>query len=499
MEDLEKYDIHRHSRSKRAFGSFFSSNVEELLTFQDWIAPPLPFDLPSELSKWLDPEVPTQISTTSIIACGQSMDSEELKKLLFHLTDKYTFLNHGAFGAALRPIQELQYLWMQYIDSQPVKFFDREIFSYLCDNIRSFAEYVRLQDPRELVLIQNATYGMNAVMKGLLNAVHLQTLPPELNNAREYVIVHFSFTYPSTIKLLKSIVEQASHIDMQCVTGKIQQSKPRIRRLEIPICLPILSFEEIISSLVNVLKKNWLEHSVSLAVILDIIPSTIPISLPIQEIIAACREVSPQTFIVLDGAHFLGSNRIDLSKLDADFLVCNCHKWLCAPKGTAFLWCPKKNQYLIPPLIVSHGYGSGFSSSYAWQGLQNYSSWLVLKHVVSLSKRVFPNGVCHITRPLLDAAAALLSTKWGTSLPIPLELCKNSPMRLVELPQVRLIDEDSKIDYCVAEKVQNALFFDHQIEVPIKALFGKLYVRISGHVYNHISNFEHLASAVLLL
>ena len=57
----------------------------------------------------------------------------------------------------------------------------------------------------------------------------------------------------------------------------------------------------------------------------------------------------------------------DLSAIGADFYTANAHKWLCAPKGAAFLHAkPQHHEHLRPPL-VSHGYGSGFASEWAWQ------------------------------------------------------------------------------------------------------------------------------------
>ena len=45
---------------------------------------------------------------------------------------------------------------------------------------------------------------------------------------------------------------------------------------------------------------------------------------------------------------------------------------------------------------------------------------------------------------------------------------------------------------------QNRLFEDG-IEVPIKAIEGKLYVRLSAHVHNELSDYEALRECVLRL
>lgn len=47
--------------------------------------------------------------------------------------------------------------------------------------------------------------------------------------------------------------------------------------------------------------------------------------------------------------------------------------------------------------------------------------------------------------------------------------------------------------------MQEYLHHEHRIEVPVKVLYGKGYVRLSAHVYNTLTDYEHLARAVKAL
>lgn len=95
---------------------------------------------------------------------------------------------------------------------------------------------------------------------------------------------------------------------------------------------------------------------------------------------------------------------------------------------------------------------------------------------------------------LRKEACKYLTREWKTELPIP-EECLGS-MSLVELPP-SLCKSLNHVDYSTAEQIQNILYHEYDIEVPIKALQEKLYVRISAHLYNNFEEYVKLAKSVL--
>ena len=94
---------------------------------------------------------------------------------------------------------------------------------------------------------------------------------------------------------------------------------------------------------------------------------------------------------------------------------------------------------------------------------------------------------------LLARATALLGDAWGGGdrLFAPLPSCGNS-MALVELPEGAAAGDST-----AAKAVQDALHFDHGVEMPIKSIDGRLYARVSCAVYNELSDYEKVADAVL--
>jgi len=83
---------------------------------------------------------------------------------------------------------------------------------------------------------------------------------------------------------------------------------------------------------------------------------------------------------IVDGAHAPGQIDLDLEAIGADVYAGNCHKWLCAPKGSAFLYARPEVQGLIDPLVVSWDWadGAAFHELHRWQGTRDPSALLAV-------------------------------------------------------------------------------------------------------------------------
>ena len=72
------------------------------------------------------------------------------------------------------------------------------------------------------------------------------------------------------------------------------------------------------------------------------------LKLPIREIARETR--ARGILLVVDGAHAPGAFDLDFTQYeDVDYYGGSLHKWVMAPKGTAFGWVPERNQKLLSP------------------------------------------------------------------------------------------------------------------------------------------------------
>jgi aspartate carbamoyltransferase regulatory subunit len=215
-----------------------------------------------------------------------SFQSENLKNLskftfgkiakehFFQINKLYTFINHGAFGALLQPIFQESTFWRKECESQPLKFFDRELIPQLAFILRTVAKFINCE-PSELLPIQNVTAGLNSV----INSINL---------IKEDEVICLSLTYGSTKKML---------------LDKCYQTGAKLKIVE--IAFPILSKETIINTVANALSNK------TRLVVIDHITSNTGLVLPIIELSKLCKQSG--AIVVIDAAHALFSQDVSIN------------------------------------------------------------------------------------------------------------------------------------------------------------------------------------------
>ncbi|RNA15003.1 L-cysteine desulfhydrase 1 isoform X2 [Brachionus plicatilis] len=453
--------MEKNNGAKRDFGSFHSSNVEELIHLSE--------------SEYKSPklDVAFDLSVFEKFEFGSS----DLKKNFFYLDERFCFLNHGAFGLSFKPVLDYVHEWKCYAESQPLRFYDRQIMPLLVDLIRKFSSMIFKCKPNELALVDNCTFAFNSLISSL-----------DLSPGDKIFI--FSTTYGVYKKILKDY----------CI-------KKKAILIEEAISFPIIDEKDLMQKTLgkfkSILSEDEEDKKIRL-VLIDHIPSNQPFLVPIDRISEYCKSKRSDILFVVDAAHSLGSVKnftIDQYP-NIDIMFTNCHKWFCGPKGTGFLYV-KEISFRIRPSVQSHGINSGFNSEFIWSGLKDYASFLGLYASLNIWLHYFggfdkPIEYCY---SMVRQASEYLKNLWQTSFMVDPSLC--STMVCVQLPDsfVRNIikndDLESSFSYNDAEIVQNFFYFSHSIEVPIKYIQNSLYVRLSAHIYNKIEDYEFLGDVVM--
>ncbi len=92
------------------------------------------------------------------------------------------------------------------------------------------------------------------------------------------------------------------------------------------------------SQLLNELETALTEHADVKLCVFSHISSFPAIVEPLSEMSQLVYELAKNSLILVDGAHTPGVLlNLDVPSYNVDFYLGNCHKWLYAPKGTAFL------------------------------------------------------------------------------------------------------------------------------------------------------------------
>ena len=362
----------------------------------------------------------------------------------WRLDPDFLTVNHGSFGATPNCVLAEQDTWRRRMEAQPTRFMSTILPGALRDAAARLAAFLGARG-EDIVFIDNATSGCNAVLRSL-------ALGPDDE------VLTLNHVYGAVRNTVRFITERAG-----------------ARMTEAVIPFPHTTTDGIVAAIVAALSSR------TRIAVIDHITSSSALVMPLDRIVAACHDVGVP--VLIDGAHGPGQVDLDLNNLNADWYTGNCHKWLCAPKGCAFLWTSPARQADMHPTVISHGFGQGYIKEFDWTGTRDPSAFLSIGSAIEFHERLGGASLRQRNIDLAGEAASLVARRLNT------ETIDNEvagAMRLVRLP----LSPDIEVAPLRASLLQAGT------DAPVHAIGDGLWLRLSAFAYNELEDYARLADIV---
>jgi len=362
------------------------------------------------------------------------------------------FLNHGSFGATPRPVFESYQRWQRELEKQPVEFLGRRASNLLAHSRQILANYLGTNRDN-LVFVTNATVGLNTVARSLKLSIEDEVLSSD----HEYGAIDRTWRFLS--------------------------QKNGFKYINHAISLPVTSPNEFVNSFWQAVTPH------TRVIFLSQITSPTAMIFPVYEICRRAR--SEGIFTVIDGAHVPGQIDLGLDELGADFYSGNLHKWLCAPKGSAFLFARPEVQYLIEPLVISWGWESEnpgpsrFVDYQEWIGTRDISAFLAVPDAIQYQEQHHWDQVKAYCHYLASDARRRITAITGLE-----PLHPDSDIWYAQMGSVPLPADVDIIS------LKSRLYDEYRIEIPLMKWNGINLIRYSFQAYNSQVDVDALETAL---
>jgi len=379
------------------------------------------------------------------------------------LDPEVRFLNHGSFGACPKSVLALQQELRARIEREPVLFLARELEQRL-DEVRAVLAPFLGAAAEDIVPVANATTGVNAVLRSL-----------DFRPGDEILLTNQGYNACRN-------------------TAEFVAARTGARVVVAPVPFPLRSPEEVLEAVFAAVTPR------TALALLDHVTSPTGLVFPIEGLVRGLGERGVETLV--DGAHAPGMLPLDLGALAPAYYTGNLHKWVCAPKGAAFLYVRRDLQRTIHPPVLSHGTNSPrtdrarFRLEFDFTGTDDPTAFLCVPECLSFLGGLFPGGWEELrrrNRELVLRGRALLCEALRTPAPAPESMIGS--LAAVPLPQG---SPSPRPDAFAIDPLQRALFEQHRIEVPVFPWPAppRRLVRISAQAYNEPAEYEVLAAAL---
>ena len=373
------------------------------------------------------------------------------------------FLNHGSFGACPLRILERQQELRAAMEREPVEFLYRR-FEPRIDEARGALGRFVGADPEDLAFVPNATTGVNTVLRSLA-----------FEPGDELLVTDHE--YNACRNVLNFVAER---------------SQARVVVALVPF--PLSSETEIVDAVVSAVTDR------TKLLLIDHVTSATGIVFPLEALVRSLAERGIDTLV--DGAHAPGMLPLRLEELGAAYYTGNCHKWMCTPKGSAFLHVRRDRQHLVHPLAISHGANSTrtdrsrFRLEFDFSGTDDPTPFLCIPEAIAFFEKIVPGGWDEVrsrNRSLALRGRAILEEA--------LEITPPAPEKMLgSLAAVPLPERGDGVDLppMSLDPVSRDLFEKHKIEtlVSVWPRSPQRVLRVSAQLYNEEAQFRTLAGAL---
>ncbi|MGH9323999.1 MAG: aminotransferase class V-fold PLP-dependent enzyme [Vicinamibacteria bacterium] len=373
------------------------------------------------------------------------------------------FLNHGSFGACPTRILDRQQELRAELEREPVEFLYRR-FEPRIDEARGALGRFLGADPDDLAFVPNATTGVNTVLRSLV-----------FSPGDEIVVTDHE--YNARRNALHFVAERSG-----------------ARVVVAAVRFPLSSADEVVEGVLSAATGR------TKLLLIDHVTSATGLVFPLKRIVDAFAERGVDTLV--DGAHAPGMLSLDLDEIGVAYYTGNCHKWICTPKGSAFLHVRRDRQSLIRPLAISHGANSPrtdrsrFRLEFDFSGTDDPTPFLCIPDAIAFFEKILPGGWAEArdrNRALALRGRAILQEALSIPSPAPEDM-------VASLAAVPLPDRKDGLDLppMGLDPVSKELFERHRIEAlaSVWPHSPKRVLRISAQLYNTEDQIRTLARAL---
>lgn len=366
----------------------------------------------------------------------------------FDLEPGAIFLNHGSFGAVPRPVQAAQARWRAMMERQPDLFFRRLMKPAIRAAAEVFAPLIGARGD-DIAFVENATTAVSTVLQ------RMRFAPGD-----EILITNTTY---NAVKL--AAADEAAR----------QGATVRIAHLPLPYTSDAAIVERVVSA----------AGPRTVLAILDHIVSPTGFVLPVSEIVRGLKARGVR--VLIDGAHGPGQVPLNVPGLGADWVTGNLHKWLYAPRGTAYFWASPNVRDMTLPLNISHDVAHGFPRAFDYTGTRDSTAWACVPDALIFAADYGLDAIMAHNRTLAAQGARAFERLGAT---------RNAgdahfaAMQSMTLPTNRPATPEDAV-WLIAQ-----MWDQHRIQIASNAVDGRLLLRISAQVYCEPSDFERAAQAL---